>query len=70
MTSTSFLQESWDLAHPGVYALIGSGAMLGGFTQMTVAVVVMLVEALFYTTILIFKFYYIILCYIILCYIM
>lgn len=29
------VQEAWGLAHPGVYALVGSGAMLGGFTQMS-----------------------------------
>lgn len=33
------------LADPGVYALVGSAAMLGGFTHMTLAVVVLLVEA-------------------------
>jgi chloride channel 7 len=34
-----------DLAHPGVYALMGSAAMLGGFTQMSIAIVVLLLEA-------------------------
>merc|ERR1719443_641239 len=33
------------LAHPGVYALVGSAAMLSGFTHMTIAIVVLLVEA-------------------------
>jgi len=33
------------LAQPGVYAVLGSGAFLGGFTHMTVAVVAILVEA-------------------------
>jgi len=34
-----------DLAHPGVYALVGSASMLSGFTHMTIAIVVLLVEA-------------------------
>lgn len=33
------------LADAGVYAMVGSAAMLGGFTHMTIAVVVILVEA-------------------------
>jgi len=33
------------LAHPGVYALLGSAAMLSGFTHMTIAIVVLLIEA-------------------------
>eukprot|EP00929_Paragymnodinium_shiwhaense_P071182 TRINITY_DN3619_c0_g2_i1.p1 TRINITY_DN3619_c0_g2~~TRINITY_DN3619_c0_g2_i1.p1 ORF type:complete len:884 (+),score=168.72 TRINITY_DN3619_c0_g2_i1:81-2732(+) len=33
------------LASSGVYALVGSGAFLGGFTHMTIAIVVLLVEA-------------------------
>lgn len=33
------------LAHPGVYAILGSGAVLAGCTHMTVAVVVILAEA-------------------------
>jgi chloride channel 7 len=33
------------VAPPGVYALAGSAAMLGGFTHMTIAIVVLLVEA-------------------------
>jgi len=35
----------FSLAQPGVYAVIGSGAFLGGFTHMTIAVVAILVEA-------------------------
>jgi len=34
-----------DLAVPGVYALVGCAAMLAGFTHMTIAIVVMLMEA-------------------------
>eukprot|EP00913_Durusdinium_trenchii_P033540 g31399.t1 len=34
LLDTLQLQEALGLAHPGVYALIGSAAMLGGFTQM------------------------------------
>lgn len=37
--------SSMSLAHPGVYALVGSAAMLSGFTHMTIAIVVLLVEA-------------------------
>mmetsp|Transcript_177771 Transcript_177771/g.569996 ORF Transcript_177771/g.569996 Transcript_177771/m.569996 type:complete len:1721 (-) Transcript_177771:250-5412(-) len=36
---------STGMAHPGVYAMVGSAAMLGGFTHMTIAIVVLLVEA-------------------------
>eukprot|EP00397_Hematodinium_sp_SG-2012_P006621 GEMP01006655.1.p2 GENE.GEMP01006655.1~~GEMP01006655.1.p2 ORF type:complete len:527 (+),score=105.02 GEMP01006655.1:1430-3010(+) len=34
----------FNVAKPGVYAFIGSGAMLGGFTHMTIAIVALLVE--------------------------
>merc|ERR1740130_1290180 len=34
-----------ELAHPGVYAMVGSAAMLGGFTHMTLAIVCLLTEA-------------------------
>jgi H+/Cl- antiporter ClcA len=34
-----------DLTHPGVYAMVGSAAMLGGFTHMTIAIVALLTEA-------------------------
>jgi len=37
--------DEMSLAHPGVYALAGSASVLGGFTHMTVAITVMLVEA-------------------------
>mmetsp|Transcript_51655 Transcript_51655/g.82032 ORF Transcript_51655/g.82032 Transcript_51655/m.82032 type:complete len:393 (+) Transcript_51655:70-1248(+) len=33
------------VAHPGVYAMVGSAAMLGGFTHMTIAIVALLTEA-------------------------
>lgn len=33
------------LSHPGIYALVGSASMLAGFTHMTIAIVVLLVEA-------------------------
>lgn len=33
------------VAHPGVYAMVGSAGMLSGFTRMTIAVVVLLIEA-------------------------
>lgn len=36
----------WNLSKPGIYALVGSGAMLSGFTHMTLAIVVLLVEAI------------------------
>jgi chloride channel 7 len=32
-------------SHAGLYAIVGSGAFLGGFTHMTIAIVVLLVEA-------------------------
>jgi len=32
-------------SHPGIYAVVGSGAFLGGFTHMTIAIVALLVEA-------------------------
>ncbi|CAK0796052.1 unnamed protein product [Prorocentrum cordatum] len=32
-------------SHPGLYALVGSAAMLSGFTRMTIAIVMLLVEA-------------------------
>merc|ERR1719436_851131 len=32
-------------SHAGTYAIVGSAAMLGGFTHMTLAIVVLLVEA-------------------------
>lgn len=33
-----------ELAHPGIYAFLGSAAMLAGFSRMSVAIVVLLVE--------------------------
>ncbi|GMH63024.1 hypothetical protein TL16_g03610 [Triparma laevis f. inornata] len=33
------------LSSPGTYALIGAGAMLGGYTRMTITVVIMIAEA-------------------------
>merc|ERR1719210_2343315 len=32
-------------ADPGVFSMVGSAAMLGGFTHMTIAIVVLLAEA-------------------------
>lgn len=37
--------RGWHLSHAGVYASVGAGAMLSGFTHMTLAIVVLLVEA-------------------------
>eukprot|EP00812_Abedinium_dasypus_P009731 NODE_33_length_2582_cov_278.747131.p1 GENE.NODE_33_length_2582_cov_278.747131~~NODE_33_length_2582_cov_278.747131.p1 ORF type:complete len:739 (-),score=193.01 NODE_33_length_2582_cov_278.747131:352-2445(-) len=37
---------AFDISSPGVYALMGSGAMLSGFTHMTIAIAVLLSEAL------------------------
>jgi len=34
-----------EIASPGVYAMVGSAAMLGGFTHMTIAIVCLLTEA-------------------------
>jgi len=35
----------WNISNPGVYAFLGSAAMLSGFTHFTIAIVVLLVEA-------------------------
>jgi len=43
--ANSRLEGAESLADAGVYAMVGSAAMLGGFTHMTIAVVVILVEA-------------------------
>merc|ERR1711879_789898 len=43
--ASSQVEAAVTLADAGVYAMVGSAAMLGGFTHMTIAVVVILVEA-------------------------
>jgi len=37
--------EGLDVAHAGIYSMVGSAAMLGGFTHMNIAIVGLLVEA-------------------------
>lgn len=46
LVGEEFARKGMDpLADAGVYAMVGSAAMLGGFTQMTIAIVVILAEA-------------------------